>query len=244
VQFFLAYLEFLAPMKQAGLAFCYPEVSTTDKVLHSLDSFDLALAHKLTAQGQPTVSNDFRLGPGERVLVVTGPNQGGKTTFARSVAQWHHLASLGCPVPGREARVFLVDRILTHFERQEATTNLRGKLQDELFRIKEILQLASGDSLIIINEMFASTVWQDATAMAGSVLEKILELGAACVWVTFLDDLAGCGGRTVSLVSRMEAGDNPQRTFKIDRRAADGFAYALAIAERHRLTYGQLKERI
>jgi len=244
IQFFLAYLEFLAPMKQAGLPFCLPTLSNRDRSVHCLDGFDLALARKLVAQGSPIVCNDFHLDPEERVLVVTGPNQGGKTTFARSVAQWHYLASLGCPVPGREARLFLVDRIFTHFEKEEVTTNLRGKLQDELIRIQEILHQATGDSLIVINEMFASTVWQDATMMALTVLDRILDLGAICVWVTFLEELAGQGGRTVSLVSVIEPGDQVARTFKIRRQPADGFAYAQAIAEKHGLTYGQLKERI
>lgn len=80
--------------------------------------------------------------------------------------------------------------------------------------------------------------------MALAVLDKILNLDALCVWVTFLEELAGQGGRTVSLVSAIEPGDQVARTFKILRQPADGFAYAQAIAERHGLTYGQLKERI
>lgn len=244
VQFYIAYLEHISRMKRAGLQFCYPNISRQNKEIFNYDGFDISLATKHIREDLPIVPNDFYLKGKERVIVVSGPNQGGKTTFARTFGQLHYLACLGLPVPGQEAQLYLFDRLLTHFEREEHIANLRGKLQDDLVRIHAILEQATSDSVLVLNEIFASTTLEDALFLSERVMEEILRRGLLCVWVTFIDELSTFGEETVSMVSTVVPENPAMRTYKVIRKPADGLAYAMSIVEKHHLTYECIMRRI
>ena len=244
IQFYLADIEMVDNLKKVGLNFCYPKVSDSSKEVEAYDACDLALALKFAREGSKVIVNDFFLKGAERIMVISGPNQGGKTTFARMFGQMHYLASLGFQVPASRAQLFLFDHMFTHFEREEHLENLRGKLQDELIRMHNILNQSTGNSILIMNESFASTSLKDAIYLGRETLQQIVAKDMLCVYVTFIEELSTLSEKMVSMVSNISTENPALRTFKITRRRADGRAYAIAIAQKYGLTYDALKARV
>jgi len=249
-QFYLAYLGYIEPMRAAGLELCYPQLSTSPGQVFARGLFDLALAAQVTSSGSGAVgrpgvvTNDFEMAPHERILVVTGPNNGGKTTFARAFGQLHYLASLGLLVPAREATIILADTVHTSFEQAEQLGARVSHLEDELAHLHEVIERASPRSVVVMNESFSSTTLRDAAVLGGAVLGKLAARNALCLYVTFIDELATAGASTVSMVVSVDPDDPVRRTYKLVRKAPEGQAYAAALAERYGLSYRAVEQQV
>ena len=143
----------------------YPRVSARSKDVRATETFDLALAVKLAGDGAPVVCNDFHLADPERILVVSGPNNGGKTTFARTFGQLHYLASLGLPVPG-SGRAAVPARPDLHPLRAGGGHRRRfaGSSRTSCSASTRSSSRRRGASVLIMNESFGSTTLRDALA--------------------------------------------------------------------------------
>lgn len=219
-----------------------------DKVKHHSimirNLYDINLAFKAEAYNE-VILNDFVLNTSESGAWITGANQGGKTTYARSLGQIAYLTLLGLPVPATYAKVPLFTNILTHFTAEEDAAKSNGKLQEELLHIKEMMdQAPSGKSLFILNELFSSATSSDAYDMSKLLIHRLREAGHMVICVTHIPSLADDSDGMASLGTQTADSPNHERTYHIIRKKAELTAYAFTIAKKYHLTLAQIKERM
>lgn len=241
LKYYISFAGFINKMSEFGYRFCRPDKS--EKSLYATGLYDLALACISIKEGRSAkvIANDTRLEEGEDFFVLTGPNQGGKTTFARSLGQLVYFTKMGLDVPAVSAAVPYYSDILTHFEVEESTETGRGKLMDELVRLRPMMAEEQESSFVVINELFTTAANYDACIMGKKVISRFIEKKCKGIYVTHLNELSKAAPTVVSL--RAMLGENHTRTFKIERSEAEEIAGANKQAEKYRLTYSQLKER-
>ncbi|MBS4726887.1 DNA mismatch repair protein [Mycobacterium sp. SM1] len=127
---------------------------------------------------------------GKSLIVITGANEGGKSTFLRSVGAAQVMMQAGMFVTAKSFRADVRDGVFTHFKREEDTTLTHGKLDEELARMSMIADYVGPRSLLLCNESFASTNEREGSEIARGVLRAMLDAGVKVVFVTHLYDLA------------------------------------------------------
>ncbi|GIW04872.1 MAG: DNA mismatch repair protein MutS [Thermomicrobiales bacterium] len=142
--------------------------------------------------GEPFIPNDCHLGgDAPRVLLVTGPNMGGKSTYLRQVAIIVLLAQIGSFVPAASARIGLVDRIFTRVGAHDDLAGGASTFMVEMIETATILHQATRRSLLILDEIGRGTSTNDGLAIARAVLEDIHHrIGARTLFATHFLELA------------------------------------------------------
>jgi DNA mismatch repair protein MutS len=137
--------------------------------------------------GAPFIPNDVRLGGGAhpRLLLVTGPNMGGKSTYLRQAGLIVLLAQVGSFVPAASARIGLVDRIFTRVGAQDDLARGHSTFMTEMVETAAILHGATSRSLLLLDEIGRGTSTGDGLAIARAVVEEVAEtIRARCLFAT------------------------------------------------------------
>ncbi|HEX3785833.1 MAG TPA: hypothetical protein VHX38_39790 [Pseudonocardiaceae bacterium] len=135
------------------------------------------------------VGNDIAA-DGRSLVMITGANEGGKSTFLRSVGLAQLMTQCGMFVAARSLHVVVCEGVFTHYKREEDATMHSGKLDEELSRMSTIVDQLNPNSVVLFNESFAATNEREGSEIARQIVHALLEKGIRVLFVTHLYDLA------------------------------------------------------
>ncbi|MGH2466391.1 MAG: MutS-related protein, partial [Candidatus Limnocylindrales bacterium] len=185
--FYLACLNLLARLDEAGEPTCVPEPTAAGRpTLVARGLIDPCLS--LIGTGR-LVGNDIDA-EAASLLMITGANRGGKSTLLRSLGLAQLMMQCGMFVAAASFRADVRRGVFSHFKREEDATLRRGKLDEELARMSDIVDHLGSDGLILLNESFASTNEREGSEIARQIVTALLERGVKVAFVTHLYDLA------------------------------------------------------
>lgn len=133
----------------------------------------------MQASGQPFIANDVLLNPYRQLLLITGPNMGGKSTFMRQTALIVLLAYCGCYVPASSVKVGEIDRIMTRIGASDDLAGGRSTFMVEMTETANILHNATDKSLVLLDEIGRGTSTFDGLSLAWAVAKQLLEKNRA-----------------------------------------------------------------
>ena len=187
--FYVGCLNLHDQLTGKGEPTCFPLPAHSGERKHSfVGLYDVCLALRLE---QSVVGNDIAA-DNKNLVVITGANQGGKSTFLRSIGSSQLMMQAGMFVPANSFSANICNRLFTHYRREEDVTMKSGKLDEELSRMSEIVDDLTTDSLLLFNESFAATNEREGSEIARHIVSPLLEKRIKIFFVTHLYEFARC----------------------------------------------------
>jgi DNA mismatch repair ATPase MutS len=185
--FYVASVTLQEKLSSLGLGVSLPGLYEKDPLKRSFeDLYDVALALTLNQR----ISGNTIHGDGKTLIIVTGANQGGKSTFLRSLGQAQLMLQCGMFVGARNFSGSLCGGIFTHFKRKEDAQMKSGKLDEEMDRMDRIIQWIQSHSMVLFNESFASTNEREGSELSRQITKALVDRDNTVVFVTHQFDFA------------------------------------------------------
>ncbi|MBR3668278.1 MAG: DNA mismatch repair protein [Ruminococcus sp.] len=244
--YYIRCAEYISGLMEKGCVFSEAQPETDDGTSMSAKGFfNLKLAMSMEDAGR-IVSNDLTFDREHTVYILTGANRGGKTTVTQAVGQLFVLAQGGLFVPAESFRYTPCDCIFTHFPADEDKTTDLGRLGEECVRFREMFYQSTGRSLMLLNETFSTTSFEEGYYIARDTVKALLTKGVRTIYNTHMHKLGedaleftrgSTGAGAASLIMRTEDG---KRSFRLALAQPEGSSYAKDIAEKYGVTYDML----
>ena len=246
--FYTRWAEYIEKRRAEGWRFCTPQVRKSEGSAASASAKGFYNLKLIAAEKPETVvKNDLEFDEEKRVYILTGANRGGKTTITQALGQLFVLAQSGVSVPAESFAFDPADRVLTHFPADEDRTLDLGRLGEECRRFRELYGESTGKSLILLNETFSTTSFEEGYFIAVDAVKAVLKRGTRTVYNTHMHKLAmeldheinpeAGTGKAVSLVAETRDGKN---SFRVKIAPPEGKSFAREIAVKYGVTYEAL----
>jgi MutS-like protein len=213
--FYVGALNLSDALDQASAPLATPTLASSGELdFSSEDLYDVALA---LALGRAPVPNNLAA-EHKPLVLITGANQGGKSTLLRAIGQAQLMAQAGLQAGATRLRLNLSSGVFTHYKREEDSSMESGKLDEELARMSQIAEQITPGALLLCNESFASTNEREGSEIARQIIRAMLDSGIKVVFVTHQYDLAGgfwSNNRDDAVFLRAERDEDGARTYKL-----------------------------
>jgi DNA mismatch repair ATPase MutS len=213
--FYVGCVNLSERLAQKGEPTCFPVPAAAEQRRHAFVSlYDICLSLSVDRR---VVGNEGHADEKE-LVIVTGANQGGKSTFLRSIGLAQLMMQCGMFVPAESFCANVASALFTHYKREEDPTMTSGKFDEELSRMSEIANHVTPNSLLLFNESFAATNEREGSEIARQIVTALLESRMKVFFVTHLYEFARgfCeDGMKSAIFLRAERRPDGSRTFKL-----------------------------
>ena len=243
--YYIRFIDFLSKIEAKGFKLTKAKAVPKNEVsMEAKGFYNFKLALNLL-NPKDLVVNDLDFDYDHTIYILTGANRGGKTTATQGIGLLYALAQGGVYVPADSFEFAPSDCIYTHFPADEDQTMDLGRLGEECIRFKEIFTEATDKSLILMNETFSTTSFEEGYYIACDSIKALLTKGARTIYNTHMHKL-GLDAEEFSKDFKQKAAslivksDGGKRSFKLAIAPPEGSSYAADIAKKYGVTYEML----
>lgn len=243
--YYVRFAEFITGLENKGFKLTKASAVTgDDNRMRARGFYNFKLALSMS-DPEDIVGNDLDFDSDHMIYILTGANRGGKTTSTQGIGLLFALAQGGVSVPADSFVFAPADCIFTHFPADEDKTMNLGRLGEECIRFKEIFDGTTDESLILMNETFSTTSFEEGYYIACDAVRALLTKGARTIYNTHMHKLGidaedfsrNLGKKAASLIVKSEGGN---RSFKLEVAPPEGSSYASDIARKYGVTFDML----